>query len=241
MRSVNDLLPADSSWEKSKSQSDWHYDYARAPIPGTDSFTSVCRFVGDLKSAVEESIATNPMRSKRTDSFTKNLEEDLSKLEKPIFLSSANPCVDFYDQYQVDNIKTFRSMSDALGLEHSILRLNLQRPGQMIPAHLDELEGFKKNLLRKGIEVDQDFLYSKAMRFVVMLDDWKLGQFFQLGNATWHQWCAGDCITWDWKNIPHCTGNAGYWSRPMLQLTGFITDKTKELLSSKDKDTAIPV
>ena len=236
MRSTNDSLPADSSWEKSKLQSNWHYDYARKSTPGADSFTSVCRFVGDFKSAVKESIEKNAIQPKQTDSLSKNLREDSDKLG----LSSANS-VEYYDQYQVDNIDIFQSMSDALGLEHSILRLNFQRPGQMIPAHLDELEGFKKHLSRKGINIDQDLLYDKAMRFVVMLDDWKLGQFFQLGNGNWHQWCAGDCITWDWKNIPHCTGNAGYWDRPMLQITGFITEKTKQLLKSNNKDIIISV
>jgi hypothetical protein len=43
-------------------------------------------------------------------------------------------------------------------------------------------------------------------------------------------WRAGDVTTFDWQNLPHSTANAGHNPRITLQITGVITDKTKEFL-----------
>jgi hypothetical protein len=74
-----------------------------------------------------------------------------------------------------------------------------------------------------------------------MLDDWKLGQVFQLGTANFHQWRRGDCITWDWKNIPHATCNMGWWDRPMLQITGYVTERTNEVIRYRSKDLRVEI
>ena len=78
-------------------------------------------------------------------------------------------------------------------------------------------------------------------RFAIMLADWQLGQVFQLGNAAWTQWSAGDCITWDWKNIPHSTANMGWHDRPMLQITGNVTKRTLDLLDNCGRDLIVNV
>jgi hypothetical protein len=72
-----------------------------------------------------------------------------------------------------------------------------------------------------------------------MLADWQLGQVFQLGNAMWTQWRAGDCITWEWRDIPHATCNMGWWDRPMLQVTGNVTQTTLDLLAKASPDLII--
>ena len=41
--------------------------------------------------------------------------------------------------------------------------------------------------------------------------------------------------------MPHATANMGYSDRVTLQLTGFITDKTRELMKSGHKDLIIKV
>ena len=72
--------------------------------------------------------------------------------------------------------------------------------------------------------------------FTIMLADWQLGQVFQLGNANWTQWRAGDCITWEWQDIPHATCNMGWWDRPMLQITGCTTPATQQVLDNAGPD-----
>jgi len=64
---------------------------------------------------------------------------------------------------------------------------------------------------------------------------------FQLGNAFFTQWRAGDCITWEWRDMPHATCNMGWWDRPMLQLTGYTTEVTKQILNKANKNWYLEV
>lgn len=228
-------LPENSDWEKLRNQSKWHFDYTKTPYPGEDSYTYVGKFVSDFNTAIEYVKATKKYYHD-LDAYSGNLEEDIDKFTftfQNLSLIGANPYIEAADCYLVEDIPMFQSISDMLGLKESIIRLDIQRPGQIIPAHIDELGSLKKRLSRKNISIN--LTNQSAKRFAIMLDDWKLGHVFQLGNAVWHQWSAGDCITWDWENIPHCTCNSGYWDRPMLQITGLTTQKTFDILNIENK------
>jgi len=74
-----------------------------------------------------------------------------------------------------------------------------------------------------------------------MLDDWRHGQTFSLGNSQWHQWRRGECITWDWRDIPHATCNMGWENRPMLQVTGWTSDRTAHILEDSSKTKIVQV
>ncbi len=231
-------LPENSDWEKVRSQSNWHFDYKKPPI-SNDSYQPVCKFIFNLntltKQVFENRIPSNIILDQN---LTGKIDQDKEKFtftSQNLFLTGGNPYIEDVQSYNVSDIDLFKKFAESLGLTIYIIRLNVQKPGQMIPAHIDELGSFKKYLEKNNIDVDIENNSTKALRFAIMLDDWKLGQFFQFGNATWHQWSKGECVTWDWKNIPHCTGNAGYWDRPMLQITGLTSYKTFELLNSKDK------
>jgi hypothetical protein len=78
-------------------------------------------------------------------------------------------------------------------------------------------------------------------RFAVMLADWELGQIFQIGNANFSGWRAGDCITWEWQDMPHSTANMGWWDRPMLQVTGYVTDRTREIVAGGGKNMIVSI
>jgi hypothetical protein len=45
--------------------------------------------------------------------------------------------------------------------------------------------------------------------------------------------------TFDWQNVPHSTANAGFHPRVTLQITGIITDKTKQFLKELKKGIAL--
>ena len=78
-------------------------------------------------------------------------------------------------------------------------------------------------------------------RFAIMLADWELGQAWMFGNALYQGWKAGDCITWEWQDMPHATVNAGWHDRPLLQITGRVTTKTQWLLDAARTDLGKPV
>ena len=98
------------------------------------------------------------------------------------------------------------------------MRLHVQHPGQVWNLHLDKLE--------KWNPTDP----AKVMRVMIALNDWEPGHFFSYGNYVHTGWHAGDVTTFDWQNLPHSTANAGHAPRITLQMTGVITDKTRDFL-----------
>ena len=98
----------------------------------------------------------------------------------------------------------------------------------VVANEIDRAEKARKGLVILGIR-----------RFAIMLSDYQLGQVFQLGTAHWTQWRAGDCITWEWQDVPHATCNMGWWDRPMLQVTGNVTQVTLDLLARASPDLVI--
>ena len=39
--------------------------------------------------------------------------------------------------------------------------------------------------------------------------------------------------------MPHSTANMGWHNRPMLQITGYVTDRTREVLATADPKRVI--
>ena len=80
-------------------------------------------------------------------------------------------------------------------------------------------------------DLDED--PNNVLRIMVMLDDYVPGQFLIYGSQYFHNWKSGDIHYFDWKNIPHATANASLYPRPMLVLTGVMSDRTKELIATQ--------
>jgi hypothetical protein len=98
-------------------------------------------------------------------------------------------------------------------------RIHVQMPGEVWNLHLDKLEKWNPDYP------------SSVMRIQIALTDWEQGHFWSYGNYNHQQWRAGDVTTFDWRNLPHCTANAGHNPRVTLQLTGIITEKTTEFIN----------
>ena len=115
--------------------------------------------------------------------------------------------------------ESLKKISELFGLEDCMERIHVQRPGEVWNLHIDKLQ--------KWCPEDP----SRVGRYFIQLTDWQPGQFWEYGNYHWNQWSAGDVSTFDWANMPHSTANAGYHPRVTFQLTGVITDKTKQFLN----------
>jgi hypothetical protein len=96
--------------------------------------------------------------------------------------------------------------------------MHYQRPGQMFNLHIDKIQE------RCPDDVE------RVIRMSIMLTDWEPGQFYSYGTTTYSRWRAGDVHIFDWENVPHATANASRSMRPVLQVTGLKTDKTRQLL-----------
>ena len=91
-------------------------------------------------------------------------------------------------------------------------------PGQVWNLHLDKLEKWNPN--------NPD----SVSRYQIQLTNWEPGHFWSYGNYIHSGWRAGDVTTFDWKNVPHSTANAGHGPRVTLQVTGIDTEQTQAFL-----------
>lgn len=206
-----------SSWELTKQNSTYHFDNFRMD-PDQDKVTTL----GNI------------------DPFWANELKDIMALAKPKTWRTRGQGADRpseeYDQEEYDLEQhgygkdfvvsdltwevpeSFKRLEQRFGMENSKMRLHVQRPGQMWNLHLDKLQKWNPD--------DP----SKVMRIMIALNDWEPGHFFSYGNYVHTQWRAGDVTTFDWQNLPHSTANAGHTPRVTLQLTGVVTEQTREFL-----------
>jgi len=223
-----------SRWEYMKSQSKWHFDNSRLPEFGKDSYTFVGNFKRNFKDIIEKYIpkAQASTWATRNNFNPKIAEEGLysaSAEQQDLINAGADPNQEVFCRVAADDEPLFKYIAEYLGIENPAIKFHNQKTGQMLHLHIDNFAARpERDNSFKNTEMDEN--PDIMRRFAIMLDDWKSGQIFQLGNAMFWQWSAGDCITWEWKDIPHCTANMGWDDRPMLQITGYTTTKTKELL-----------
>jgi hypothetical protein len=122
----------------------------------------------------------------------------------------------------------------ALGFEEGYSSyINNQPPGVLMHRHIDSVSCYSY----EKSEDQEEFLdreYDKIRRqpkgqkeiyrCMVALDDWHPGQIFALEPGFWTNWKKGDVMFFDWRNTPHYTANCGVHHRPLLKITGTLSD-----------------
>ena len=96
-------------------------------------------------------------------------------------------------------------------LKDKHFQINLFKPGQVVPSHIDHLE-YYKNLY--NIKNSNDVL-----RIILFLQDWQSGHYFEAENTGIVNWQAGDWVAFD-PIRPHSLANIGHTNRYTLQITG---------------------
>lgn len=233
-----------SRWEFTKSKSQWHFDPSRTD---TLDYQPVCTFSGDWDFAVEkclDRVVTSTWASR--NQFDKSPEAKKKRMysadaeELDLLRAGADPYMEVFQRAKAEDFEIFQRIAEYFGMEEATIKFHNQRTGQMLNWHIDNFAGRpERGNSFKKIKADDD--PSLMRRFVIMLDDWRHGQVFQLGNCNWHQWKRGECITWEWRDIPHATCNMGWDNRPMLQVTGRTTERTHEIVRNGSKDTIVKV
>lgn len=233
-----------SRWEFTKSKSTWHFDPSRTD---TLDYQPVCTFEGDWDFAVEKCLdrvvdATWASRNQfdKTPEAKKRRMYSADAEELDLLRAGADPHMEVFQRAKAEDFEVFQSIAAYFGMTEATIKFHNQRTGQMLNWHIDNFAGRpERGNSFKKIKADED--PSLMRRFVIMLDDWRHGQVFQLGNCNWHQWRRGECITWEWRDIPHSTCNMGWDNRPMLQVTGQTTERTHEIVRNGSKDTIVKV
>ena len=235
----------DSRWEFTKQQSKWHFDTRRRASLGTDSYTNVCIFNADFTDAINKCLPrAEPSSWSTRNNFNQGIAEQglytASAEEQDLIRAGADPKQEIFNRAAADDIPLFKEIANTLGVEDPMIKFHNQTTGQMLHLHIDNFAARPER--ENSFKVtEMDINPDTMRRFVVMLAPWQLGQVFQIGNANFTQWRAGECITWEWQDMPHCTANLGWWDRPMLQITGRVTEKTKWLLDKAHNDIGKPL
>jgi len=207
-----------SSWELTKQRSAYHFDNFKFD-PDQDKVT----YLGNVDPFWQDELANIIQLAKPKTWRTRGKEGN----ERP-----ANEYEEEdYDleqfgygkDYVISDLswkvpETFNKVALWFGMDNCKMRLHVQRPGQVWNLHLDKLE--KWNLEDPA----------RVMRVMIALNDWEPGHFWSYGNHVHTAWRAGDVTTFDWQNLPHSTANAGHGPRITLQITGVVTDKTRDFL-----------
>lgn len=170
-----------------------------------------------------------------TKRFTSNSQFDLSGQDKPSydenlkFVARIKPPI-----LSRENAPTLFKMIDWLAFEPEsvVNRIHIQHPGQVFPFHVDGLVKHRKSKehMDEMMEAPEEWA-----RIQIQLCDWTWGHMWAIGNTYWSQWRAGEIMYHPWKHLPHGTANCGFASRYTLQVSGLITELTRERLQLHHK------
>lgn len=208
-----------SNWELGKEISGYHFD---TDEPDDNAFQICGRFNGDWKQELQEAYKTmKPVtwENRWTEYGKTDPRGNLTEHEHNDLINvGANPDQVLY-QGSLTFGPTMMKMVDTLGMADARQKLHIQNTGESVVMHFDKHYDYP----------DPD----NTRRFLIALEDWQPGQFIIFGNKQCDKWKAGDIITFDWQNIPHATANASFYNRPLLQVTGTMTEKTRDILRNE--------
>lgn len=211
-----------SSWDETTRNCKYHFDTTRMD-PRWDNAIGLGNFSGNWSAELAAAIAT----AKPATWATRGYKAEGVDIPRPDLVAEE------YDLERIgmdkDAVVThlnweippvFQRMADAFAFADPMLRIHVQQPGEVWNLHMDKLQ--------KWCPEDP----ARVMRIFIQLTDWQPGHFWGFGNYTFAHWRAGDIVTMDWQNCPHCTANAGHTPRVTLQVTGVRTDQTVKFLET---------
>lgn len=126
-----------------------------------------------------------------------------------------------------------------LGILKPSARVQVLEPGQMTLLHVDNLDKGYVNPIEEALDKisftpEELENFNKdprsVVRFLIMLEDSKPGQIMTFGDQVLSCWNKGDVIYWDWPTVVHSTANMGFWNRPLIRISGLVTEKTKQII-----------
>lgn len=100
-----------------------------------------------------------------------------------------------------------------LPLQHAVSKGTMQTPGNIMPWHQDKFFTFRRQY------PDNPYV----IRFIMFLQDWKLGHVLQAGDSIISHWRAGDVLTWHPDRF-HLSANIGIENKWTVNVTGVLED-----------------
>ena len=251
-----------SRWYHNKLHSKWHFDPKGDPNEKT--FDVICKFKGDwdagvkraLRKSVEHTIGnyrnrgqslqdTNLHDGEMMDVKRASGRDDVSCMyyDTPVSLRYDPTGKETWKIDRHQEYEPFFKMLEAIGMyDVHLMRIHIQRLGQVTPFHIDQQMRYARPQWRKRwLDAGADKNPLKLRRVLIALTDWDIGHVWQFGNTYYSGYDAGECVVYDWCNMPHATANMGYTPRITLQATGFMNETFEDLLKNGSKDHIIEV
>ena len=226
-----------SRWDYTKKRSNWHFDSTKT---GEQDYLEVCNFSGDWSMEIKK----YSQLVKNADWSNRNPEIDriysATEEEADLIRAGADPKMKIYQRAKAEDSPVFQRIANYFALEDVTVKFHNQLTGQMLVWHIDNFAG-REERQNSFLTIDADNDPNTMRRFIIALDNWKHGQVFALGNSYWHQWKKGDCITWEWQEMPHATCNMGWDPRPILQITGKTTERTRQIMSNANPNNIVKI
>jgi hypothetical protein len=208
-----------SSWEETKKLSKYHFDNFKNDSQ-QDKVDVLGKLIYDFKNDVQEVIKNAKSSTWRTRGENPNVRSEEEYSAEEYDLEQTGYGKDHIVSnltYQVTPI--LKRISNLFGFDKCTNRVHVQMPGQVWNLHIDKLQKYNPEYPES------------VMRVMIQLTDWEQGHFLSYGNYIHKQWRAGEVTTFDWQNIPHSSANAGHNPRVTFQMTGVITEQSKEFIN----------
>ena len=139
------------------------------------------------------------------------LSKCLDQLNNDEYSPGAQPDSALYHDYLSSQVSFYKTSIDCfpildINIDTAFYSLILQKPGRMLPWHIDE---FKEFIAANN--------YSGVRTYLCFLEDWTPGQIFRTEFDTYTHWKSGDIITWDYL-VWHFSSNSSTKYKNTLQI-----------------------
>ena len=105
-----------------------------------------------------------------------------------------------------------QTIIDQLPLDYAIATVTRQDPGQVLPWHMDRFF-----MLSRLYPNEKGTIW----RFLLFLEDWKMGHVLQVKNSVLTHWKQGDVVVWH-PGTMHVAANIGIEPKWTCNITGFL-------------------
>jgi hypothetical protein len=196
--------------------------------PTEPAWSRIGRFAGEWQSALKAMKFTQRLDAVSSDSESSDAryQARVEETRSLGFFHAGNS--EYFQHFEEDLPEFAHHMRDLSGLEHPVVSMILQNPGQCIPWHRDQ---YFKLRLKLGITPE------RIARYLVFLEDWQTGHYFEVAGVPCVQWKKGDVITFG-SGQYHLSGNLGLSPKLTLQITGVVNEQSWHLNPGGERDVA---
>jgi hypothetical protein len=207
-----------SSYEETKKRSNYHFDKW---IKDSGAIKDLGHISGNWQNEINNVIdKAKPLNWGNRRLSTNRPNDDVEAEENDLIQAGADPKMTIYRGLtDFNECPSIQKIVDFFALNPVKAKLHTQFTGEMLQLHIDKL-----------YDLDND--PNNVIRIMVMMQDWEPGQFIMYGNQIHERWKSGDVHTFDWQNLPHATANASLTPRPMLVITGVLSETTRKILEN---------